>query len=395
VVWVATAWVAISPFLLDIARMAWTETPFIAVILGMLLLLEGLTERDSILPTLFGVVLLCWTAFLLRYAGLATIPAAALAVLWTRRQRLVQAVGITAAVTAASIAVPAFWMLRNRARDGSSLGPRQRSSLAIGDVAGQLKRTLVRWLLPFGPAALRTSLALLLVVTFLALVGLAIKRGMTNGPLAPTELTTIAPIVIFGVVYGIYMVVAELRTTLDPIDSRLLSPLYVPGIVLVAIGVQMILALRPSTLRSFARIVSMVFAAYVLGHAVISIAHTRLAYRDGVGYASRAVQSSGLAQAVRGLSEVSMVATNSEGALYELWAVARKEPLRQLPSTDLAPLAAEVRCARAPAYLAWFGARADRPSSTDAVTLAAVYDRGDGALYRMSVPASAGSCSTR
>ena len=76
-------------------------------------------------------------------------------------------------------------------------------------------------------------------------------------------------------VYGLAVTGAAMRTVVDPIDSRLMSPLLVPGAVLVAIGVSASTA-ELSRLRGAIRavVLALVAAMIVLAAGVVWRGHT-------------------------------------------------------------------------------------------------------------------------
>ena len=76
-------------------------------------------------------------------------------------------------------------------------------------------------------------------------------------------------------VYGLAVTAAAMRTVVDPIDTRLMSPLLVPGAVLVAIGVSAAPTDWPR-LQSALRVVvlALVAAMVVLAPGVVWRGHT-------------------------------------------------------------------------------------------------------------------------
>lgn len=212
VAFVATAFVAVSPSLLDVSTMVWSEAPFIAVTLGFLTLLDGpYTERR--IAAMAGLV---WAAFLLRYAGLTLIPTG-FAVIALRREW--RQAGRFAALAPL---VPVFWMWGNYRLDGTLMGFRYSSRLGIGSVLRTMTDTVGRWVLPIGTPP--TWLAVALGVAALAVVAVAVVRQGWSAH------------AVFVAVYVPYSIASQLRYTLDPLTNRLMSPIF-PSLVILAAGV--------------------------------------------------------------------------------------------------------------------------------------------------------------
>jgi hypothetical protein len=176
-----------------------------------------------------AAVVLTWMLLLTRHSGLFVVPAIAAAA-WLGSRELLRRPARTAAFALVLVTLPALWWARNLHVDGSVFGQRS------GSHFGALE---VLWQLPDGVSSLAlpraTPLALRLVVLagVLAAAALAFPASRKD---ARARLT-VRVLSIVVVVYGLAVTGAAMRTVVDPIDTRLMSPLLVPGAVLVAIGV--------------------------------------------------------------------------------------------------------------------------------------------------------------
>jgi hypothetical protein len=130
----------------------------------------------------------------------------------------------------------------NQRRTGTGLGPRWRPDEPFWHHAGDGLTAIGRWLLPDGaPGAVAVGAgALLFVVAVLALVRAwsereANVRGETTEDQAVESSTRIgeAPVLaIFVIAYFAYMVWARTTSGFDPLNSRLMLPLFLPGVLL-------------------------------------------------------------------------------------------------------------------------------------------------------------------
>lgn len=200
----ATAFVAVSPSLLDVSTMVWSEAPFIAVTLGFLVLLDG-PHTDRRLAAMVGLV---WAAFLLRYAGLTLIPTGFAVIALRREWR--QAVRFAALASL----VPAFWMWGNYRLDGTLMGYRNPSTRGVSSVLQTTGETVGGWV--FVPHA-----AIGAVIAALFVVAVWRRRWSAHA--------------VFVTVFVVYSVASQLRYELDPLTNRLLSPIF-PSLVIVLVG---------------------------------------------------------------------------------------------------------------------------------------------------------------
>jgi 4-amino-4-deoxy-L-arabinose transferase-like glycosyltransferase len=172
---VATVLLAISPPLLAVGRMAWTEPAFIVASLALVLVLERLATTHRRVAWLVVAGTLVALAFLFRYAGIVLIPTGALAILLGRwRHGWRDAVTSASAFSALSAVVPVAWALRNRGVDGTAMGFRPPSTDGPATVGERFASTLGEWALPSpAPAWLQgaTVVAALLLLSAGLLLG--------------------------------------------------------------------------------------------------------------------------------------------------------------------------------------------------------------------------------
>jgi hypothetical protein len=228
----ATVAIGCSAVLLHVWKEALSEHLFIMVVLLFILLAETLMRLPRALLPLASLVVLTWAAFYLRYVGIVFVPIAAVLVLAAmcrtgRSGALVRA----AAVLVAGLAVPALWMKRNVDAGAGLLGRRQDSAATLLTNIARTSRELSSWLATNRtPAGLR----LLLFVAALAVVVLAIGLLVRGELKMPSDALEMLPAVLVTSIYLTYLTVTASLVAFAPIDTRFMSPMYVPAVVIGA-----------------------------------------------------------------------------------------------------------------------------------------------------------------
>jgi 4-amino-4-deoxy-L-arabinose transferase-like glycosyltransferase len=125
----ATALLGVSPLLLSMAQMVWTEPIFIVISLCLILVLERLMcSKGGILWLVFAAALV-WLAFMFRYVGIVSIAAGGVTLLVGRmRHGWREALARAGCFVVMSAIVPLVRIVRNRGTEGTYLGPRPPSS---------------------------------------------------------------------------------------------------------------------------------------------------------------------------------------------------------------------------------------------------------------------------
>jgi len=223
--------VAVSYATLRNGALVWSEPLFCAILAWLLAATldrgRGLDVRLS--ARVLGVVALTWALLLTRHSGIFVLPAIVLAG-WLGSASTSRRPVRVGALALALVAVPALWWARNIDVDGDPFGRRSESRSSVLDVLEQLPDGLSSVALPTAlPLALRLAVAVPLVLA----AALAWRRRPDVGGsrAAVAVLTTAA------VVYVLAVTASAAQTVVDPIDTRLLSPVLAPVAVLVAIGV--------------------------------------------------------------------------------------------------------------------------------------------------------------
>jgi hypothetical protein len=368
----ATALLAVAVPLLTISKMAWSEPPFIVVTLLFLLALGDLWERGTIgRRDVVRLAALVWVAFVIRYVGISLLGVGGLAMLLAVRPLDRRALGRIASFGLLSLVVPVACMARNNAADGSLLGKylgnRVESRDTIGDVALHTGSTLGRWIVPGSGPATRPYALLGLVAVVLVLIGLVAtlrRRRPTvgtgdTGP-APT-ISHLACCAIYVFVYAGYLTAAALWTSFEPVNLRYLAPVYVPGVVVAAAGVETLLArTRGATWTAAVGAVAGLLIAVQL---VTSVGDAREGAADGIGFNKPVFVDSPLAVAAVPFVEAGDAVVYSNQP-HGLWSPTRMQPVRWAPRDigfrgaelegEVEAFATQVACTAMPSYLVYY-----------------------------------------
>lgn len=210
--------------------LVWSEPLFCAILVWLLTLAvgrgRGLDVRVS--PRLAGVLLLAWALLLTRHSGVFLLPAVVVAA-WLGSATSSRRVARVGAFCVALVAVPALWWLRNVHIDGDPFGRRSESRFSWLEILDQFPNGLTSLALPNAfPVALRFAIAVPLIAAAVLAWRWVETPRLRVGVIVLTTAT---------LVYAAAVTVAAMRTVVDPIDTRLLSPILVPLAVLIALGV--------------------------------------------------------------------------------------------------------------------------------------------------------------
>ena len=395
--WAAAA-VAFAPAMLGVHTYALTESVFSVLVVAMLLVLEPLMQRRGRAPLLLLVAAVIGAAaFLYRYAGMTVLALPVLVIVvsgW--RDRLGSVLVRVLTYVALASAVPALVVARNLSEGTDSLGDRSSSEETVRDVALDMTGALSEWTLDARvPAALRYAALAGAAVLVFAGLGVSVQRSRRG---QRVEGTPLLPLAAFVVGYLAYMVVSELTTRIDPVNTRLLAPVFAPSVVLAAIAVQELVA---RDWRGHRRLVTRgLGVALVLWLGVsltASAARARHVGQAGQVYSSESWQHSELAARVRDLPQESFVFSNHPDGIYY---VASRQPIYLSPAADSIPSPEKVFRRQlndsSSVYLAWYtnsfrgsiltpGELRRRGLSLEPVT-----KTSDGVLYRVGSPGAAG-----
>jgi hypothetical protein len=378
-----------SQGLVRMASVVWSEAPYVAIALGMLVVLarSPLTNRGAAVGGL-----LAGLGFLTRYAGVALMVTGGVMVaasVWRDADRAAVARRVVAFASAA-LGISALWALRNIVETGQPLGPRFE-----GGAAEPLARTIRLALIGIGhivmgdswsdPARARLGAVVLIALAIMAGLALRSRRATTLD----------LGVAVFALMSFVVPIMARLVTAND-IELRVMSPILIPLVYFACVTFDRVcttrgLALVGTALLGWWMYQGVAFAARFPDFAPLSSAYK---YQ----YAPQ------LYDVIDSLPQDATVLTNNP---QRVWWFTGREPTvmgftRPRPGNSHYPLDAEHTLQAActgRAYLAWFdgllnaggGPTERRPDLVDLVDLQVETSVPGGQLFHLS-PRDPASC---
>ncbi len=331
-VWFATAVVSLSPLMLRLYSTAQSEPELLVVSLALLLVLEDLVRRGPSMRLEVAIVVLCWIAFFFRYPAMSFIPVVGVATVLGlahlgNRRRFLHAAGLVVAATLAPIA----WAIRNHAIDGTFLGPRAPSADGPRGTTLRLVANIGGWILPSDSTEVTQQ-----IVGFSAFFALAILAVWTTRQARDRDrqrpLDGLMPILVFGAVYGAYMWTAQQSVAMEALNLRLLSPLYVPCLLVAVTIVD-----RAVSLTSTGAVrVALAFGAVAVV-AVSALSFMRYGNRvgrEGIGLSEMAWRARE-AEVAAGVQRLPADALLFSDEPFALWALTGRDPIFTSPNRTL------------------------------------------------------------
>jgi uncharacterized membrane protein len=307
-----------SGSMLGIHSMALTEPLFIFFsLLGLFLLgIYFETSKRILLFTSSSAIAL---AFLARYAGVALIATGIVGVLFFSRKTYRRRIADSFIFAAISSFPMVLWIIRNLYAAGAATN-RQIAfhPITFGHIEPVLF-TLSGWLLPYRLSGVISGLFSLVVVLGLLIFNIILgRKAKLNGSQSTRQNPAkfLCFLGIFITVYGLVLTVSiSFFDAFIPLDGRILSPVYVSGLVLIlCTGHRLLRSMRERrSIKVACIILCIAFAAFYLrrGAAWILDAHA-----DGRGYASKAWQHSEIMERIRVLPPGTPIFTNARDAVY-------------------------------------------------------------------------------
>ena len=258
-------------------------------------------------------------------------------------------------------------MISRNLVDGSSVfGPRASGIETVGGVVHGLAVTARTWVLGGSSVAAALGWVVLVAVAALVLLGVAAAPRDREGAAPLPDTASLLPLVALVVGYVAYLAVSELVTNINAIDSRLLSPVYAPTVVLFALALDHLLAGGVSAQRRWVAVcLAAMVGVWLLASLGQSVARAHHDADDGQGYTASSSVDSQFVAAFRLVPRGARVYSNYADGLY---AVTGREPVFDSPAVlayrstqavdELAAFRQQVRRSRTAVYLVWLTANA-------------------------------------
>lgn len=274
--WISVALVALSPALTDIFTMAWSEPPFL--VLTMLAVVIATRERTW--PWDFMLAVLFTAMFFVRYVGpfFAAPIALVAAVVQVRRSGWLMSLLRSGTTLCVSMVLPWLWLMRNKDLTGYLTGYREPGGGTLLDPLKTFTGTLGSWLIARKPldgdggiylkwADFSVYMQIAGVVVWLLIVGSCIIFVTSQHRQRDENVVFGASLAVF-LFYGGFSVYRFVYDEMGPLDSRMMSGLYVPVVLILAIALSRITTGESITAHFVARGLATLALVLVAWHGV-------------------------------------------------------------------------------------------------------------------------------
>jgi hypothetical protein len=382
---IGSAAVLFSMPLLGVSVMAWSEPLFILFSLLFLLEIEEYLGNGRRLALVLSAIFAA-LATLERYIGVTVILTGLILLILQRRTALGRRfVNATTFGLIATLPI-GLWVVRNVLVSSKLTGVRGPSPYTLVQHVYNALDVVTTWVLPSSssseaaglsilPLSLRTIvqsamlpplprfiIAILLFIAIVAVLVLSIMRSRNHKE--RSNLPQAAPMLCFLIVYpSVLITIAAVSWSREPINSRYMSPIYIPLISLVALAMDAGADFLGRRFRGLApkRLLFAAFCiwlAYPLCYGVGRVVHLA---RDGAGgFSKPSWRNSALILYLKQHPPAGQVYTNSQYALYLLTGTsARLSPRKYTyqshdPTSDDLVRFRESLASSDDTYLAWF-----------------------------------------
>lgn len=319
--------------LIGVSAFASTEPVFALLVLVFVVEAGEYLERGKSLSFIL-LIITAALAFLTHYLGIAVILAG-LVILYlkpsiTPMRRLVNLI-LFAAISALPTIV---WLVGNRIVSSELTREIALASFPIAENLWFALHAISKWFLPLRtPATARILIFSLLFILMLGLLAAIIARDRNRW--ARSNLPQVMPSLCFLFIYLGCLVASARGGVFDPINDRLLSPAYVPLILLMVFTLDNLREFPDRhSLRKALNIILIAGFSIWLAYRVSRVAKvTWMFFRDGPrGYATAEWRESDLVQHIRNHSPHGQVYSNAPDAVYILAGISARLSPRKHPS---------------------------------------------------------------
>lgn len=361
--------VSLSSSTTQVFSMLWTEPLFVvAVVTTVLLLTRAVLAQRISWWGIAAVAVAVWCATALRFTGATLLPVVMFGTLLARRRDgWPRAATVAVAATCFSALGLAAIAARNIALGTPALGERFGSGTTLPEILDDTLTTVGRYVVP------TTAAGWLVLLIGGLLAALAVYAGLRAVATRDWAVVLLAG---YLAVYLAFLIYGHLTATVDPVDFRLLAPVFTTGLILVCYALLTLVAAHGAAWR----VVAVAALALTLVANLISLVPraARSTAADNELYNSPAMRDSALAASLAGLPPGGIAATDPVRAYW----VSGRVPSVQIPRRDYywppARTAADLEALRRAAASKRIAFAAFFDLDTTAVTPRDVQDAGIG-----------------
>ena len=287
--------ITLSPVLLEIYSMLWSETLFIFLTLVFIAAFKKYFSGRKLVQ-LSVCAVIAGIACITRYAGITVIATGMMLLVFDPGLTPGKKVVHVTWFTGLSSAILALNLWHNLRAEGLMTGPREAGITPLSENIRYYANVIFEWLSL--PARFQLWYPAIALMLFLVIAGLFLKRAYQKHNYTATGNIFAA----FVIVYTVFIIGISTLSHFEQINNRLLSPLFIPLLIAITFRMPAYLNGLKKEFRLPAFIgVSLLIVVFQVGQAVRSAELYREAVRYGVpGYTDNSWKNSPVASFIRG-----------------------------------------------------------------------------------------------
>jgi hypothetical protein len=222
--WIILLGIALSPSLLEIYSMLWSETLFILLSITFIAAFGNYLKKRSTASLLLCAAIAS-VACITRYAGVTIIGTGLMLLVFDRSLEWKKKIVQCCLFGLVSISLLLANLLRNALITNSLTGPRERGILSLSDNIVFTGRVICQWLPVHGQQPqLVSGIA---IIVFMLISIRFLKRSWFD----PASFSTEKCFAAFFIVYTVFIIGISTLSHFEQINNRLLSPLFIPMVI--------------------------------------------------------------------------------------------------------------------------------------------------------------------
>ncbi len=219
------ALLSFCPVLLEIYSMLWSETLFIFLSISFFIAAYAYGKNHSS-RTLILFSIITGLCFLTRYAGISLVITGGAFILFDGDLGAIKKIKHLLVFSIIAVSGIVTNLIHNHLVSGSTTGVREKALRTLGDTLLQVGNTVSDWL-PF-----LHGHALITIILFLLIFSLALYRVIFRILQQQFYHSFETIISLFFVVYLLFMITIASVSRFEDLSSRLLSPIYIPLLII-------------------------------------------------------------------------------------------------------------------------------------------------------------------
>jgi hypothetical protein len=303
--------------------MIWSEPPFIAlVVIAMIVALKPVSASKFIL-----LIVLFTALFFVRYVGPVFAASIALGAAWFDRQKLglIKSALMNFAILLVSLIPIWYWLQRNESIDGTLTGARTPAGGSLLNPLKTFTATLGSWVtaspveggiyLSWNDYPSNTKILGVLVFITLAILLISYFFSRLRVENSESDLNVLLLSGSTALIYIAFSAYRFVHFELGPLDNRMMIPIFVPLILIVAVLVDRI-NLSSTLVRNGFLAISVMFLVF---QALLSANDALRFGRDGRYWAAKEFQTQPIHKFVKNLPTDSSLMSNQPQQLFAVW----------------------------------------------------------------------------